>query len=341
MEKQRRLKQKDLVARLFTLFSEEADRIGAASLFDVELPMGTIREYLKDRIGVEYTSDAWIATQIRKYEDEIGVSLFRRTGDAPNGTSLSVRRDLRTYFQKRHLYTSQKIMTANGVLDLIRHGRESGPGGGLSSAPVTVLLGAGSTATKVAEFIAEAVASDGLRWKVATHNLGAIQILGSLPAGDASVEVLVPQGRVDSATYVILGRNADLYRNIDFEWIVQGTSFIRGGELYVENPEETEVNRAILRECSGSRALILTGHEAECPVPEGLVPFGSVSDYDYVVFPSASRPGPARERLIAELTGSGDRLVSWIKNWSYEILKRDDGSERETGTRRTAGDASV
>lgn len=331
-----RLKQKDLVAALFVLFSEEYDNRGVDSIFDLELPLSDIREYLHGRFGIDYTSDAWILTQIRKYEEEIGVELFRRHDTEGGPRLIGIAYDMRSYFQKRHLYVTQKIRVANGVLDLIMNEGPRAAGALASAYPgsrVGILLGAGSTITRIAEALAESIRAKSSRsteterpWLVATHNLGVIQVLGSsspaaLGATEGAVELLVPEGRIDPATYAILGKNEELYRRLELDWSVEGTSFLAGGELFVESEEETAIKSAILRRCSGRKVLVLTGHEAVDERPACPGPYGRVDEYDFVVLPRVSREVEAQSRFDLAMRELRTFLDPWVLNWNYEVLR--------------------
>ena len=311
-----RLKQQDLVATLFVLFSEEYDRSEVDSIADIEFPMASIRDYLEKRVGIAYSSDAWITTQIHKYEEEIGTRLFRKTS-SPLGPILGLCKDLHTYEQKRHLYVTQKIRTANGVFDLIRNSLE----GSFSPRPVSLLLGAGSTVTRVAEIIAQNLLVLPLEWDICTHNLGVIECLGKTAPGFDKVSISVPEGRFDPPTNLILGENLALCSKKRFDWVVQGASYLSKGALYVERKDETDLKSGTLHRCSGKKILVLTGHEASARPPEGIAPFGTVRDYDYVIYPALSQDSAAAQRLSREL-GLGDApLPVMIRNWSYEILE--------------------
>jgi hypothetical protein len=348
VEHRQRLKQKDLVAALFILFSEEYDKRGVDSILDLELPLSQVREYLRDRFGIDYTSDSWIGTQLRKYEDEVGVELFRRGEGAEGYPLVGIARDMRSYFQKRHLYVTQKIKVANGVLDLVaneapRAGKPGSPGGA-SASRISLLLGAGSTVTRIAEALAERIRARRAEgrsgeeaeasWTVATHNLGVVLALGAAgpsagghaSPGSGTVELYLPEGRVDPATYAVLGRNEELYGRMAFDWSVEGASFLCGGELFVESAQESRVKTAMLRCCSGRKILVLTGHEAVDSPPPGLESFGRVDEYDYVVLPRVTREGQALSRFDLAMRDLRSFLDPWVLNWNYEVLRTRRGS---------------
>lgn len=311
-----RLKQKDLVATLFVLFSEEYDRSEVNSIADIEFSMADIRDYLEKKVGIAYSSDTWITTQIHKYEEEIGTTLFRKA-TSPRGPTLGLCKDLQNYEQKRHLYVTQKIRTANGAFDLIRNSLADS----FSLPPISLLLGAGSTVTRVAEIIAQNLLGSGLEWEISTHNLGVIECLGKTGPGFDKVKIFVPEGRFDPATNLILGENLALCLKKRFDWVVQGTSYLSGGALYVERSDETEVKRGLLRRCGGKKVLLLTGHEASAKPPAGIEPFGLIDDFDYIVHPALPPDSAAALRLSRELSPAGEPPRVMIRNWSYEILR--------------------
>jgi DeoR/GlpR family transcriptional regulator of sugar metabolism len=312
-----RLKQKDLVAMLFILFSEEYDRSQADSITDITLPMSSIRDYIRKKTGIVYSNDAWITTQIHKYEEELGIDLFRKASSA-SGSMLGLCRDISTYEQKRHLYITQKIRTANGVFDLIKNSLED-------PAPdraVSILLEAGSTVTRVAEIIAQNLTTSPLGWDICTNNLGVIECLGKTSPAFSKVSLSVPSGRFNPATNLILGEDLDLYSDREFDWIIQGTSFLSRGILYVERSDEARLKSRILHECKGNKVLVLTGHEATAHPKAGIASFGSAGEYDYIIHPALPPESAAARRLEAELSDTSlPPLTVMIRNWSYQILK--------------------
>ena len=312
----RRLKQKDLVAMLFVLFSEEYDRLEVDSITDVSIPMAAVRDYIRQKTGIAYSNDAWITTQIHKYEEERGTMLFSRLPLA-SGPALGLCKRISTYEQKRHLYITQKIRTANGVFDLIRNSLDDPA----LERTIRILLEAGSTVTRVAEIIAQNLAALPLRWEVCTNNLGVIECLGKTGPAFSKVSISVPQGSFDPATNLILTDAPEPYGRREFDWIIQGASFLSEGHLYVERPDEALLKSRILHENSGSKVLVLTGHEATAHAQAGMYPFGKVTDYDYIIHPALAPNSAASRRLEIELTCRGlEGLSVMIRNWSYEIL---------------------
>ncbi len=315
-DQKRRLRQKDLIAMLFILFSEEYDRSEADSITDITIPMLAVRDYIRLKTGIDYSNDAWITTQIHKYEEELGIELFRKTQEGKD-SMLGLCTDITTYEQKRHLYITQKIRTANGVFDLIRNSLDEP----IPDQPVSILLEAGSTVTRVAEIIAQNLSTLPLRWDIFTNNLGVIECLGKTGLAFSKVTLSVPSGRFNPATNLILGSDLELFSGRKFDWIIQGTSFLSHGKLFVERSDEAWLKSRILHECRGRKVLILTGHEATPHPKSGVETFGSVDDYDYIIHPALPQESAAARRLWAELSGQGLPALSvMIRNWSYQIM---------------------
>lgn len=315
-DQKRRLRQKDLIAMLFVLFSEEYDRSEADSITDITIPMSAIRDYIRVKTGIAYSNDAWITTQVHKYEDELGIELFRKTQKGQE-SMLGLCRDISTYEQKRHLYITQKIRTANGVFDLIRNSL----GEPFPERPVSILLEAGSTVTRVAEIIAQNLSAMPVSWDIFTNNLGVVECLGKTAPGFSKVTLSVPSGRFNPATNLILGADPESFIGREFDWIIQGTSFLSGRKLFVERADEAWLKSRILHECRGRKVLVLTGHEATAHPKPGVESFGRVDDYDYIIHPALPQESAAARRLRTELLGQADSALSvMIRNWSYQIL---------------------
>ncbi len=315
-DQKRRLRQKDLIAMLFILFSEEYDRSEADSITDITIPMSAVREYIRLKTGIGYSNDSWITTQVHKYEEELGIELFRKIQEGPD-SMLGLCTDITTYEQKRHLYITQKIRTANGVFDLMRNSLDEP----FPDRPVSLLLEAGSTVTRVAEIIAQNLSALPVSWDIFTNNLGVIECLGKTAPAFSKVSLSVPSGRFNPATNLILGSDLALFSGREFDWIIQGTSFLSRGRLFVERADEAWLKSRILHECRGRKVLILTGHEATPHPKAGIEAFGSVDDYDHIIHPALPQESAAARRLWAELSGQGLPALSvMIRNWSYQIL---------------------
>lgn len=314
-----RLKRSDLAMKIFYLFSEEHEHSDKESIWDLELPMETVRQYLATEHGVSYRSNQWIYTQLRRYEQEVGVSLFRKIPDGSGDSfRLALHAPMPRFYQKRHLYVTQRIKVANGAYDKILH--EVGARG--LDRPVRTLLGAGSTVFHLANILAEKSWQDPTRYAIYTHNVGSLQSLLNHRVNYDRISVCVLNGTIDPITYTIVGPDASAFTSVDLDFVVQGTSVIHDGLLYVESEEEFKVKSAILHECSGTKILVLTKHEFRSEPLAGASPFGSLTDYDYVVVPrsSAGEDRP-RKRYDEEYESYQSRFEPEIMNWNYTILK--------------------
>ena len=69
--KPQRLKRKDLAMGILYKFSELYESSEAESINDITIPIDEVRIHLKERFGVDYTSNQWVFTQLKRYE-EIG-----------------------------------------------------------------------------------------------------------------------------------------------------------------------------------------------------------------------------------------------------------------------------
>ncbi len=314
----RRLRQKDLVMNIFFLFEREYERSQVESIWEIRLPIERVKQELEAATSVHYRSNLWIYTQLRRYEEDLGVQLFRKdsAGCKAGSFHLSVHDRMLKFHQKQHLYVSDKIKVANGVYDKITN---EATAKGLST--VRLYLGAGSTIFHLADLFAESSCRDPLRYCIHTHNVGVLKRLLESPVDYRNIDLFTPRGQVDPDTYAILGDGADLDRLDPFDYVVMGTSYVLNGELYVESAKETEFKGEILRRTRGEKILILTMREfCDKPLP-GLRPYGAIRDYDTVIIPRHGGDHHVRK--------SGDRLferyqdlfVPQIVNWNYVILK--------------------
>jgi len=314
-----RLKRDDLVMKIFFLFSDEQEHTSAESIWDLELPMEQIRQHLLTTHGVSYRSNQWIFTQLRRYEQEVGVELFRKVpGRSRDEFRLAIHQPMRSFHQKRHLYVTQKIKVANGVYDKIRNEaarREI-------RRPVRILLGAGSTVYHLATILAEKSWDDENAYSVCTHNVGSLQTLLNHNVNYDRISVSLLNGTIDPITYTIVGQNIRQFMEIDFDFIVQGTSVVCDGKLYIESSEERAVKEAILSNCRGTKILVVTKHEFRSRPLADAEPYGTLSDYDYVVVPRSTQrhelPSKEYDRLFEQY---GEWFEPEIVNWNYTILR--------------------
>ena len=277
-----RLKQHELVSSIFRLFADEYENSDAGSVWDIKLPIERIKEYLKEKHDASYRSNLWIYTQLKRYEEEAGISLFKKeqTGKNNQVFTLSIYDRMLSFAQKQHLYVTRKIKVANGVFDKIVNSLNSRS----ASVPVKLMLGAGSTIFHLSEIIAAYSHESRCEWHIYTHNMGVIHRLLSPDVNSSRIKLYSPGGEIDPDTYCIVTRDNSFYEGISFDFIVEGTSSVFEGDLFIESKEESAMKEAILRDCAGEKILVLTKHEFS-NTPLGERPFGKISDFDYLVIP--------------------------------------------------------
>jgi DeoR/GlpR family transcriptional regulator of sugar metabolism len=314
-----RLKRNDLVMNVFFFFSEEQDHTAAESIWELEVPMERIRQYLMTKTGATYRSNQWIYTQLRRYEQEVGVQLFRKLpGTSRDEFTLAIHRPMRSFHQKRHLYVTQKIKVANGVYDKIRNevARRQ------IRRPVRILLGAGSTVYHLASILAEKSWQDETEYSVYTHNVGSLQTLLNHNVNYNRISVTVLNGTIDPVTYTIIGSDLSQFTEQEFDFVVQGTSVIHDGKLYIESAEERIAKEVLVRKCHGTKILVATKHEFRGEPIQDVPPYGSISDYDFVVVPRSSSTGERFEKEYDRIFDSYAHLFEpEIMNWNYTILR--------------------
>ncbi|MBI9102421.1 MAG: hypothetical protein JEY99_08410 [Spirochaetales bacterium] len=313
-----RLNQKDLVTNIFGFFSEEYEQSSYGSIWDIKIPVENMIRYLKDKCDVSYKSELWVWTQLKRYEEELGVKLFRkvRTGEDNKGFSLALNYPYINFFQKKHLYVNEKIKVANGIhdkiLDYTRNQRKKGP--------VRIFLGAGTLCYHFSTIIAEPSETNRQKYLIHTNNLGALTQLIAPGLNNHNIEVIVPEGRVDPVTYTITGEE-DCFSSVDFDFIIQGTSWVHNGELFIESADENIRKKAILQKSSGQKILALTKKEFSSEPVKNSESYGKILDYDFVVVPKQSGLLSGTKKYEELFEAAKLDLTPEILNWNYEIYK--------------------
>lgn len=315
MSGKHRIKRHDLVKSLFFLFSQEYDSRKDESILDIRIPIDQVIEYLQKQFSVSYSGNQWIFTQIRNYEEEIGFRLFQKEKETDNSFSLRLYSQMNAFEQKRHLYVSQKIKVSNGLYDMI----SNTPGLTKNSRPVKVLLGAGSTVYHLAEILIEKERDLPFQLEIYTHNLSVMNSCISPHVNHDLIKVYVPGGKLDPVTNSMISPSADFYRNIDFDYIIQGTSYLSDGSVYVETASESDLKKKILKDCRGEKILILTGHEVHTQKTLNLPPFGELTDFDTLVIPH--NKNKVIKNLDKMLIDFENILTPEILNWNYRIYR--------------------
>ena len=316
-----RLKREDLVMEVFSIISEVFEQSDEETIWDVSVPMPIIREHLSKRHGSTYSSDQWLQTQLKRYEKDLGVKLFRRDKclrqDNEREWRLSLHTDMVDFYQKQHLYVTEKIKVANGTYHFIcRKARSASQ----YSGPCTVLLGAGSTVYHLATIFAEDSYSTDLSFCLYTHNAGFIQKLLNSSVNYDRLSLRPIGGTLEPVTRTLLTTDLESIISTDFDVVVQGTSCVCDGKLYIESEVESHMKASILRECAGTKILVSTKHEfTDHPLPN-TEPYGNLSEYDYLIVPHTPERTP---RKMYEKVFEQHRkyLEPEIFNWSYAIYR--------------------
>ncbi len=307
---------------IFFLFEEEYEKQPVDSIWEIKLPIERIKEYLEKRFSVTYHSNLWVYTQLRRYEEDLGVKLFERIPAKQKGSFyLSIYKDMVKFYQKQHLYVSKKIKVANGVYDKIRNDFLALPDEEKKTKKIKILLGAGSTIFHLANIIAQKSWEDNIKYSIYTHNLGSLKRLLEPTVNYDRIKVSTPSGTVDPVTYTIIGDSTNLYHNTSFDYIIMGTSYIYKGKLYVESKAETEIKNTILNYQSKAKILILTKHEFTDIPPSNPKPFGNLSDYTYIVVPRFNITTKTKKKHDLIFNEYNKTLVPEIIHWNYSILK--------------------
>lgn len=312
--KKQRLRRDELVSRIFASFSGRYENYPVDSMYELTVPLGELRAELREQCDVEYNSDSWILTQIRRYEREIGRQLFEKVETGPDSVSLAVYPGLSCFAQKHHMYVNQKVRLANGVVDAISN---IGPPVAPERA-LRLLLGSGSIPLHVAEALLARQDDTDTRYEIYTHNIGVVNTL--LSVGDSRFEVHSPGGRADYQTYCYIGGDDRLFTDADLDFVIQSTHYVHDGHVFVNTEEESRRKRSILQRTAGIKLLLLIKDEFLEP-PVGTTPFGSLTDYDYIV------TIPVRQAAAKSADGyferHGDIFTPYVVHWGYTIFKVD------------------
>lgn len=303
---------------IFFLFEEEYERSDVESIWDIRIPIEDIKKYLEENYSAIYRSNLWIYTQLRRYEVELGVQLFRKdsSGRKKGSFCLSICDRMLRFYQKQHLHVSKKLKVANAVYDKIINDSAV-----KKNRPIKILLGAGSTIFHLANILAERSWQDPLKYSIYTHNLGSLKRLVEPSVNYNNIEVFTPTGRVDPVTYTIIGQTNELYESTSFDYIVMGTSWVLDGKLFNESSEEAVIKSAVLKRARGEKILLLTKHEFTDQKLPGLTPYGSLLDYDFVVVPRINTRPEFKKKYDIIFDGYQNLFSPEIIHWNYTILK--------------------
>ncbi len=292
-------------------FSELYESSDAQSINDITIPIDQVRIHLKERFGVDYTSNQWVFTQLKRYEDEIGSKLFKKTAaKSSNEFDLGLCSDMIEFTQKLHLHVPQKIKTANGVFDKI-HISSGG------ERATSICLGAGSTIYYLAQIFIDHMEELNTTYRLYSHNAGILSQFYSQQINLDRIQIISAGGELDPITKTLVGDPRHIFATKTFDFIVQGTSMIHDRELYIESATERKVKSALLHDHHGCKILVLTKHEFQDEPPKAIEPYGHITDYDYVVVPR--RIGNNKKQYDLRFEQCLDLLEPEIMNWNYSI----------------------
>ncbi|WP_146049498.1 hypothetical protein [Alkalispirochaeta sphaeroplastigenens] len=334
-KKPQRLKRKDLVMGVLYHFSEIFESSDAESIWDIAIPVEDLCAHLKERFGVEYSSNQWVYTQLRRYEDEIGARLFEKKARRDVNTfRVCLHREMLEFIQKQHLYVPQKIKAARGAYDKILStppAPQDTPTDD-ASRDTSVLLGAGSTVYHLASIFIDHQHSTDRTFSLHTHNAGILPMLLGQHVDHRKLSVVAAGGTLDPVTRTLLGDPGMSFTRKKFDFIVQGTSLVWGEDLFIESLQEQRIKKTILNDFEGCKILVLTKHEFQDHPMPGVEPYGKITDYDYVIVPRSIQEHPPKkhDRSFQESLG---RFEPEIMNWNYCILRirTEPGQERPGG----------
>ena len=311
-QRPQRLKRKDLVMGILYKFSELYESSQAESVWDISIPIDRVRTQLKERFGVDYTSNQWVFTQLRRYEDEIGARLFEKTAiNHANSFDLILHPNMIEFVQKQHLYVPEKIKTANGIFDKINLSSQEG-------STVRVCLGAGSTIYYLAQIFIDRIEKLKNTYQLYTHNAGILPMLFGQHVNHQKLQIFSAGGELDPITRTLVGNPQQVFPTRTFDFIVQGTSLIHEGNLYIESAKERVIKSEILHKHEGCKILVLTKHEFQDEPMPGVAPYGRITDYDYVVVPR-SVGNKNKKRYDYRFEQYLRQLEPEIMNWNYSI----------------------
>ena len=317
MKTKQRLKKKEMILNLFSLFSEKYDSVSDISIFDIVIPVEEIQNYLEKNFSIQYTSSTWILTQIKRYESLIGYPLFQKikSQDNPDSFSLALYNKMSSYYQFQHICLNQKLKIANGVFDHVINSRNEWG----NSSKVTVLLGSGTNCYHVANIIAEKSDENKIFFDIYTHNFGIQSSLMQPDKLSQYINIYSPAGKIDPVGNTIVGNDNDLYLNTKFDFIIQSTNTIFNRDLYVKTKEEGERKQVILKKCTGIKILALVMDEFKKTAGKGMFCYGNLSDYDYIVIPKTRGNRNSEYEII--LKDLEDFIAPEIISWNYVIYK--------------------
>lgn len=308
-----RLKRDELVEMVFARFWAAARERNSATIAGVSIPLDELREEIARQTGVPRQNNKWIASQLRSYEKSHGVKLFNLERSSAGGEHVCAARNMVSFIQKKHLHRPEKVRLAAALADLLE--TEFSTAGGVTK----VLLGAGTTLSLAAEVLRSRASQWNTTVSVITHNMGILQELTHRDT-PSNLTVTVPRGTFDPVTWALIPEDPTTLGYEDVDVMVQGTSAVYEGKLYVESHPEALMKKAMMKHTTGIKVLVLTLHEFSNEIPNAMHPFGTLQEYDLIIIPLMKHPSSDQLAALEWIQSTLSSHVLKIRHWHYEIL---------------------
>ena len=316
-EKQR-LRKKDLVENIFLLFSKEFDlQDDEDDIRNIRIPVEMVSAFLKEHYNLQYSSNNYIYSQLRSFEEENNIRLFSKESDRSGKTDfyLTICSSINSFNQKKYLYTAPKIKIANGLYERINHyTTEKG------KKKLNLLLGAGVVIQHLARLIAEKGGGSDIEYNLYTHSVGVIDLFIRPGMNFENFNIFTRSGKVDIDNFTINDSFCDYYSEVEFDFIFQGTSRIFNNNLYVSSFEESKIKKDILKNGKGEKILVLLKKEFTDSEPESMHSYGRLSDYNFIIVPEKGNIRAVKkcDRLFDVYKNN---LTPEIIHYNYSIYK--------------------
>ena len=318
-EKQR-LRKKDLVDNIFLLLSKEFDlQDEIDDIRNIRIPVEKVSSYLSENYNLSYSSNNYIFSQIRSFEEENSLKLFEKIPDSTGKTEffIAVYSGINSFNQKKYLYTASKLKITNGLYERIEHYVKE-----KRKKRLNILLGAGIVIHHLASLIAEKGRLLDIEFNLYTHSTAVLDLFMHPEADFNNFNIYTRTGKFDVKNFTIIDRFTDFYSEIDFDFIFQGTSCIYDNSLYVSSLEESLIKHDILKKGKGEKILVLLKKEFRDIEPESMHSYGSITDYNYIIVPEkGSASGKKNCDIIFEKYR--ENLTPEIIHYNYSIYSNN------------------
>ncbi len=316
-EKQR-LRKKDLVENIFLLLSREFDQQDEVDdIRNIRIPVEKVGCFLSENYNLKYSSNNYIFTQLRSFEEENCLRLFEKISDPSGSTEfyIAVYSGINSFNQKKYLYAASKLKITNGLYERIEHYITQ-----RRKKSLNILLGAGVVIHHLASLIAEKGKLLDIEFNIYTHSTSIIDLFMQPESDFENFNIYTRTGKIDLQNFTIIDMFKDFYSEVDFDFIFQGTSCIYKNCLYVSSEEESRIKQDILRKGKGEKVLVLLKKEFREEEPRAMHSYGYISDYNYLIVPEkGTSSGRKKHDLIFEEYKKN--LVPEIIHYNYSIYK--------------------